>query len=94
MDMTYISVICRDEAQASENLSAMRKAFASKEKARVSMENAEVAGNEIFILVPHCGGLGFSLSALKEALVAPARVDMFNLERNADGEYSRFWYLI
>lgn len=94
MDMTYISVICRDEAQASENLSAIRKAFGRQEKARVSMENAEVAGNEIFIHVPVCGGLGFSLSALKAALVAPARVDMFNLERNADGEFARFWYML
>lgn len=94
MDITYISVICHDEMQASENLSAIRKAFGGQEKARVSMENAEVAGNEIFIRVPHCGGLGFSLSALKEALVAPARADMFNLERDADGKHSRYWYMI
>lgn len=94
MDMTYISVICQDRMQANENLSAMRKTFSCKEKARVSMANAEVAGNEIFIHVPNCGGLGFSLSALKTALIAPARVDLFNLERDENGEFARLWYLI
>lgn len=49
-----------------------------------------VRGNELLIPVPEKGGLGFGLNTLKK-LVAPCRVEMFNLEIE-DGKPVRFWY--
>lgn len=49
-----------------------------------------ILGNELLIPVPEKGGLGFGLNTLKK-LVAPCRVEMFNLEIE-DGKSVRFWY--
>lgn len=53
-------------------------------------EGMRILGNELLIPVPEKGGLGFGLITLKK-LVAPCRVEMFNLELE-DGKPVRFWY--
>lgn len=83
---TFVSIICENTEIALQNIKAIYKHFGT------NMEIG-IAGNEVLITVPEGHGLGFSLSALK-AVVTQGRVDMFNLEVDADGNHSRWWYCI
>ena len=83
---TFISVICENAEIALQNMKAICKHFNTD-------MNIGIAGNEVLITVPEGHGLGFSLNALK-AVVTQGRVDMFNLEVDADDNPSRWWYCI
>ena len=83
---TFVSIICENAEIALRNLKAICKHFDT------DMEIG-IAGNEVLITVPDGHGLGFSLNDLK-AVVSQGRVDMFNLEVDADGNHSRWWYCI
>lgn len=83
---TFISVICENAEIALQNMKAICKHF------NTDMDIG-IAGNEVLITVPEGHGLGFPLNALK-AVVTQGRVDMFNLEVDADGNHSRWWYCI
>ena len=79
---TFISVICVNADIALQNMKAICKHF------NTDMDIG-ITGNEVLIAVPEDHGLGFSLNALK-AVVTQGRVDMFNLEVNAEGNHSRW----
>lgn len=83
---TFVSIICENAEIALQNMKAVCAHFDT------DMEIG-IAGNEVLITVPEGHGLGFSLNALK-AVVAQGKVDMFNLEVDADGNHSRWWYCI
>ena len=83
---TFISIICQNAEIALQNMKAICARFDT------DMEIG-IAGNEVLIAVPEGHVLGFSLNALK-AVVTQGRVDMFNLEVDADGNHSRLWYCI
>lgn len=83
---TFVSVICANTEIALQNMKAICKHF------NTDMDIG-IAGNEVLIAVPDGHNLGFSLNDLK-AVVTQGRVDMFNLEMDADGNYSRWWYCI
>ncbi len=87
MGITYISVICENKTKANTNMNALLRKYNS-------IISAEVSGNEIIILVPPTAELGFSLRQLKDTLVSPVKVDLFNLERNEDGDLCRYWYFM
>lgn len=83
---TFISVICTNAEIALQNMKAICKHFDAEMK-------IGIAGNEVLITVLEGHGLGFSLNDLK-TVVTQGRVDMFNLEVDADGNHSRWWYCI
>lgn len=83
---TFISVICTNAEIALRTMKAICSHF------DIDTEIG-IAGNEVLIAVPEGHGLGFSMNALK-AVVTQGRVDMFNLEVDADGNHSRWWYCI
>lgn len=83
---TFVSIVCENVEIALQNMKAICAHFDT------DMEIG-IAGNEVLINVPEGYGLGFSLNALK-AVVTQGRVDMFNLEIDADGNHSRWWYCI
>lgn len=83
---TFISIICNNAEIALQNMKAICKHFDAE------MEIG-IAGNEVLITVPEGHGLSFSLNDLK-AVVTQGRVDMFNLEVDADRNHSRWWYCI
>lgn len=83
---TFISVICTNAEIALQNMKAICKHFDTD-------MDIGIAGNEVLIAVSEGHGLGFSLNALK-AVVTQGRVDMFNLEVDAEGNHSRWWYCI
>ncbi len=81
MDCTFISIISENEEEARKNRNALPG----------HGELAQLEGREVLIYVPPCG-LPFSLAQIRKWLVSPAKVDMFNLELQPDGNYSRVWY--
>lgn len=83
---TFISIICENSEIALQNMKAICAHFDTDIE-------IGIAGNEVLITVPEGHGLGFSLNALK-TVVPQGRVDMFNLEVDADGNHSRWWYCI
>lgn len=83
---TFVSIICPNAEIALQNVKTVCKYFATATEVGIS-------GNEVLIPVPADHGLGFSLNALK-AVVTQGRVDMFNLEVDAEGNHSRWWYCI
>lgn len=82
----FVSIICENAEIALQNMKTICAHFDT------DMEIG-IAGNEVLINVPEGHGLGFSLNDLK-AVVTQGRVDMFNLEVDADGNHSRWWYCI
>ncbi len=83
MKATYVSIVFLNKESAKRNLDTLQ------EKA---VNVAKSSGRELLILVPECGGLGFSLNQLRSWLTSPAKVGIFNLEHYPSGRSYRFWY--
>ncbi len=80
---TYIDIFCED----CDTTEAVKKTIA----ATYHPEGMAVRGNELLISIPENHGMGFSMNQLR-SLVSPCRVEMFDLEEDADGEPVRWWY--
>lgn len=83
---TFVSIVCENVEIALQNMKAICKHLDTD-------IDIGIAGNEVLITLPEDHGLGFSLNDLK-AVVTQGRVDMFNLEVDANGNHSRWWYCI
>lgn len=78
---TFISFICEDETTAIKNLKALDGWFGIERISRIM-------GNELLVEVTKAHHINAGLKEIRNKLVFPARVDMF--DAYPDG--SRYWY--
>lgn len=85
MVKTYISVICLDEDAATKNLAVLNHQFGIGSISRI-------LGNEILIEVTKVHPIGTGLKGIRNSLVKPARMDMFDTDTDNNGNICRYWY--